>query len=403
MKLLSYLCLFALLATFAVGQQSSVELVNPNAPAKTANSALLPAVFAGWQKAKAQASQDPAQVDPANAAVLKEYGYTDSEQATYTRDGRTIQVRAARFADAGGAYGAFTFYKRPEMLVQKIGDQAASASELVLFYRTSVLVQAHLDQLTAMSAADLRELAAALPRASGAAANLPVLPQYLPHQSYIKNSAKYVMGPQALAQISSPVPAQFVDFARGGELALGKYTTDRGTADLVLISYPTPQIAGDHLRAIEAAIQQERSNGEAMTGAMRMARRTGPMLVVAAGEISDADARALLESVNYDANVTWSEPTYTGKKNNIGNLVVAALALAGIVLVISLAAGLAYGGVRVLVKRFLPDRVFDRSADVDIIRLRLADESPQVLPTADLAAREITFVESRSNGHERRT
>jgi len=364
--------------------------------------ALLPNTFSGWHRSAPKTLSNPAVADPANALALKEYGFNLWNSATYTRDGRTIQVKAARFADAGGAYGAFTFYKRPEMLVQKIGDQAASASELVLFYRTNVLVQAHLDQLTAMSAAELRELAAALPHASGSAANLPVLPQYLPHQAYVKNSAKYVMGPFALAQIGSPVPAQFVDFTRGGELALGKYTTDQGTADLVLISYPTPQIAGEHLRAIDAAIQQERTNTGAASTGMRMARRTGPMLVVAAGEISDADARSLLESVNYDANVTWSEPTYQGKKNNIGNLVVAALTLAGIVLVVSLAAGLAFGGIRVAVKRLLPDRVFDRSADVDIICLKLNDESPQAMSLPGIAATESIFIDSRSNGHERR-
>src|SRR5205085_6021962 len=142
----------------------------------------------------------------------------------------------------------------------------------------NVLVQAKLDQLTAMSAAELRGLAAALPRPSGSAANLPALPQYLPRQSYVKNSAKYVMGPLALARIGAPIPAQLVNFESGGELVLGDYTTDRGNAQLVLISYPTPQIAGERERAINSAIQQERSNtADASTG-LRLARRTGPIV-----------------------------------------------------------------------------------------------------------------------------
>ncbi len=56
-----------------------------------------------------QTSPDPAAADPTNAAVLKEYRFTDVATATYTRDdGRTLKIRAARFADASGAFGAYT-------------------------------------------------------------------------------------------------------------------------------------------------------------------------------------------------------------------------------------------------------------------------------------------------------
>ncbi len=57
---------------------------------------------------------DPAQADSAYPAVLKEYGFADSETATYTRDdGRKLTIKAAQFKDATGAYGAFTFYRQP--------------------------------------------------------------------------------------------------------------------------------------------------------------------------------------------------------------------------------------------------------------------------------------------------
>ena len=50
-------------------------------------------------------------------------------------------------ADASGAYGAFTYYKQPEMLNEKIGDQASSLNNRVLFYRGNVLVEAVFDKL----------------------------------------------------------------------------------------------------------------------------------------------------------------------------------------------------------------------------------------------------------------
>src|SRR5579871_1627384 len=87
---------------------------------------ILPDQFGGWQlSGHAQTSSDPAIADPVNAAVLKEYSFSDFESATYVRDdGRKLTLKAARFADASGAYGAFTFYKLPQMLVEKVGDQA---------------------------------------------------------------------------------------------------------------------------------------------------------------------------------------------------------------------------------------------------------------------------------------
>src|SRR5579859_7366545 len=146
--------------------------------------AVLPKQFGGWQiSGSVRASADPVTADPVNAAVLKEYGFTSFESAIYTRDdGRKLTLKAARFADASGAYGAYTYYKTPSMLIEKIGDGAASMNERVLFYRGNILVDAVFQKLSAMSAAELRELAEALPLPSGNTRNLPGLPAYLPTQ-----------------------------------------------------------------------------------------------------------------------------------------------------------------------------------------------------------------------------
>src|SRR5712692_2730087 len=237
------LAMFAVVAAFANG--------TPAGP-------ILPKQFAGWQiSGLVQPSKDPAAADPVNAALLKEYGFSDFESATYARDdGRKLKVKAARFGDASGAYGAFTYYKMPQMLTEKIGDQGASLSERVLFYRGNILVDVVFEKLTAMSAAELRELAGLLPLPSGSARNLPGLPAYLPRPGYVKNTAKYVVGPVGLQKVSAPLPAQLVDFSTGAEVVMGTYNTSGGDATLLLISYPTPQIAAEHLRRIDVARQQ---------------------------------------------------------------------------------------------------------------------------------------------------
>src|SRR5512141_566030 len=148
--------------------------------------ALLPQRFAGWDKTAPKASANPTDADPANAALLAEYGFTAFEGATYTKPGRTLKIKAARFKDRSAAYGAFTFYKTPQMNTEQIGDQAASANEHVLFYRGNVLVEAVFDRETAMSGAELRELADDLtvPKEEIAKGQPPII-DYVPRQSYV--------------------------------------------------------------------------------------------------------------------------------------------------------------------------------------------------------------------------
>jgi hypothetical protein len=342
----------------------------------TTTTAILPQQFAGWQiSGSAQTSKDPAVADSVNAALLKEYGFTDFESGTYTReDGRKLTVKAARFADASGAYGAFTYYKMPQMLKETIKDQGSSLNERVLFYRGSILVDAVFEKLSAMSTAELRDLSEVLPLPAGNARNLPVLPQYLPKLGYVKNTAKYVVGPVGLEKISSPLSTQLVDFSVGAEVALGTYQTADGAATLILISYPTPQIAAEHLRQLDAARQPDALGGPAIVnGGAIFDKRTGPMVVVAVGTISPAEARSLLGAVNYEADVTWNENTYTGKKNNLGNLLLNIFLLCAILIAFSAVAGLAFGGIRVLFTRILPERVLHREQEMEFISLNLSE------------------------------
>jgi len=350
------------------------------------SASILPKEFGGWQiSGPSRTSNDPAIADPVNAAVLKEYGFTNFESATYTRDdGRKLTLKAARFGDASGAYGAYTYYKTPAMLIEKIADGAASMNERVLFYRGNILVDAVFQKLSAMSAAELRELAQGLPLPPGNTRNLPGLPAYLPPQSYVKNTAKYVVGPAALRTLDAPIPAELVDFNAGAEVVVGNYNSSGGEATLMLISYPTPQIAGDHLRRIDAARTPTPQAGSAtVTNAAPVLqtpmfdKRTGPIVVVAAGPLSQAEAKSLLASVNYDANVTWNENTYFTKRDNLANLLVNVIILCFIIIGFALVAGVAFGGIRILAKRMFPERVFDRAESREFISLHLSEKPPE--------------------------
>jgi len=339
--------------------------------------AVLPENFGGWQLATREpAVSDPKIADPAEAPLLTEYGFQGLEAADYEQNGRHLKLKALRFHDATGALGAFLYYRQPQMNDETIGDLASSNNEHVIFYRANIVVQAVFDKLTAMSAAQLRELASMLPVAGGSDAKAADLPNYLSHTGQIANSTRYAEGPVGLDRIGAPVKADLVDFASGAEVVLSKYEADPGDATVTLIEYPTPQLATDHLKRIEDAHKmanaQQNPNGPALINLEQIyTRRTGPIVIIVSGLVTPNAVGKLLHSVNYDAEVTWNERWTFSKNNNLGYLMLNIFALAAVLMVLALVFGVGFGFLRVFASRMFPKHVRSAAEGQEFISLHL--------------------------------
>ncbi len=350
-----------LITTAAAYAQTKTALVRVN---------VLPKVFAGWQLGSDNISTDPAKADPVYTDLLKEDGFNLAETADYTKSDRKMSIKVARFGDATGAYAAFMFYRTPEMAKEDIADQAASNGTHILFRKGNLLVDVKLDKVMPMTAGELRELASDLPEPVGNSAKPPTVASFLPTAGIAENTVKYASGPVGLARIDSPIPASLVDFANtDAELAVADYNTGEGTAKLTIISYPNPAVAGKQLRAIEA---WQPAAAPGSTQALTVySKRTGRLVAVVTGNISQGEAKTLLASVNYDPEVTWNENTHFDRNNNLGSLLVNIIILIAIITGLAIVAGFAFGGVRILLKKMFPDRVFDRPDEIEIIRLNI--------------------------------
>jgi hypothetical protein len=335
-----------------------------SASAKEPQKAWLPAAFNGWQAAEAsrKSGADATAVDAADSSVLKEYGFADYESATYSRNGRSLQVKAARFNDASGALGAFSYYMQPQMRREDIGDRAVSNNSRILFYRGNILVDVTLERVTAMSAADLRALAEALPRPRGENSVPPNLPGYLPKPSLVANTDHYVEGPRAFERLGASIPSALVDFSKTHDVELARYSNRNGEATLVLVEYPTPQIAAERLRAWQAA---------SLPGAPFYFRRSGPLLAAVNGALDEREAQALLASINYDADVTWNQPSRPDRNHDSYGFIVALILLVVIILGLALLIGMMFGGLRVWTKKFLRGGAPGTPEEVEFIRLNL--------------------------------
>jgi hypothetical protein len=184
------------------------------------------------------------------------------------------------------------------------------------------------------------------------------------------------MGPAALAALAAPVSAGLVDFNDSAEVSLGNYNTQSGQATLMLISYPTPQLAAEHLRRIDAAhqiAQPQAGISEIENSGSFFDKRTGPIVAIASGPISPSDAKSLLGMVNYEANVTWNTPSDSHEVHDLYMLILNVVILCAILGVLAVVAGLAFGGFRIWIKRLFPGKVFDRPEQIEFISLHLTE------------------------------
>lgn len=305
----------------------------------------------------ATGSSVPEAADAANASVLKEYGFQQFATAHYTNDGNTLAIRAIRFQDASGAYGAFTFYRRPGSIPEQIGLSAAWDGSHVLFWSGGTLVDGVLDHTTPMTAAELRELAKDLPRPSGSANVAPSLPAYLPRQGLDANLTHYSLGPEAYARGGGVLPPSLVNFGLSAESVTANYSGKEGDGQVTLLIYPTPQMAAARLRDIDAFLKagDTRSTWPQPLADSRpealLTKRSGPIIAITTGSFAAPAARRLLSQINYEANVVWNNPQgYVGEGSKVARLLLGIFALTGILGGAAILLGLFLGGGRALVR-----------------------------------------------------
>ena len=135
---------------------------------------------------------------------------------------------------------------------------------------------------------------------------------------------------------------------------------------LLLIDYPTPQLAEQHLHHLDAVLSAAEKQ------ARTTVERKGSLLSIVLRPSSTAFAEELRNGVHYQTEVTWNEPTHKITDPPwvviLGRIIILTLLFMGL----AVAVGAAFGGVRVLLKTFFPGKVFDRPGQMDVLQLGLS-------------------------------
>ena len=349
-----------------------------NKPVSKPDVPLLPSAFAGWEASSpAKPVTDPAQADPASAIALKEYGFTDALLGEYTRSGETLKVRALRFTDASGAYGAYSFYRQSGWPREEIGTGAASDHNRVLFWIGNVVVDSQFPRVSAMSGSELRELAAAIPVPAGNKSLAPPILGNLPQKDLDGQTTHYALGPAGYSGSGGVLPPELVGFDRGAETATATYKLRSGLATLTIINYPTPQMAVAQEKAISDYLKAGNTPQHPFTKALQDSNpavlevhRSGPLVALVSGDPIQDEGHKLLARVHFDADMSAIPGQSSNDIQKTAQLLLGIVSLVAIMFAASLLLAIFLGGGRALY-RFARGKPLSSVYDEEFTKLDL--------------------------------
>jgi hypothetical protein len=292
---------------------------------------------------------DAAGLNAQDKSVLAEDGLKRFAQSDYaasaSRGASEASVTAYRFVDTSGAISAYDYFRKPGMRVEHLGDNAVSSGEELLLRSGVTLVHANFKAGHAAMAELAKELIEHLPKVGGAAGTAPLLPTLVPAKGFDAQTTKYALGPAGYAAMDGVLPANAVGFDKSAEAVTAKA---KNGGVLTLVLYPTPKIAGEHLKMVQPAITQQ----GAAAGTVVL-RREGPLLAITSGAWSAAAAKATVEGIHLRTEVSFDKPMpveFHAEVKKTYSLLTSIAIFCGIACLAALVLGLFFGGGRAAIR-----------------------------------------------------
>ncbi len=236
--------------------------------------------------------------------------------------------------------------------------------------RGRFLVRVPRPQSDKISRSEFRALLVSIGGLSPSPSSLSQLPPAIPSESLVPGSEKYFLGPYAMRQVLPSFPVDLVGFAQGAEVQLGRYGNRDDSPQLILISYPTPQIARARFAHFQRILLLE---GEG-TRDSYFGRRSSSYIFLISGVSSKRAAARLMDQLGSNLEVTWDQRPPQGLEEyalEVANLIIGNLVLVGIVMLLGLTGGVLIFVARRLIDRYLPQTMLAREEHGGVIRLGL--------------------------------
>jgi hypothetical protein len=337
----------------------------------------LPSSFAGWTAATPATAISPTGLDPIlgpDTAAFREYVLKSVEQRSYTQGAQAASATLYRLRDPSSAYGAYTFLRNDALSAADLGSFASVSHDRALIVVGEMLLDVSVPAKQARpSDADLKQLAALLDK-NADHTPYPFIGEHLPEKGRVRDSERYVIGPLSLAHFVPLGTDDWMGFDHSAETILARYKVAGKDETLLIASYPTQQVAADKFAGMLRRFVFD-PPGEVPPGQnVLFGKRVSSFIAVVVGAPSRQSANKILDQVGYESNVTWDEPKQTLTEPGINSMIVEAFLGTGAIMVFAVAAGIGFGGIRVLVKIFFPNKIFDREKQIEILQLGISSK-----------------------------
>jgi hypothetical protein len=338
---------------------------------------ILPSAFAGWTASAPSTIVPLGSLDPLlgpDTTAFREYILKSVEQRAYTQGTQTASITLYRLRDPSSAYGAYTFLRSDPLSAADLGSYASTSHDRALIVVGEMLLDITAPAKQARpSDADLKQLADLLDKKADHTP-YPFVGEHLPDKGRVRDSERYVIGPLSLAHFVPLGTDDWIGFDNSAETILARYQVGGKEETLLISSYPTQQIAAAKFAGMLRRFVFDPPGGVAPGQNVLFGKRVSSFIAVVAGAPSRQAANKVLDQVVYESNVTWDEPKQTLTEPGINSMIVEAFLGTGVIMIFAVAAGIGFGGIRLLVKIFLPNKIFDREKQIEILQLGISSK-----------------------------
>ena len=292
--------------------------------------------------------QELSLIRPLEVIILNEYGFQYLHELSLHCQQQKIKVKIYRMIDSVATYGIFTFYRTPRSSpLKSFPIMAQEGSNWIAFAQSNFYVQVYRKETSNSSRTLTLKIASYLSKALPRDWELPSIVHHLPKNNKLSNSEVFVMGHHALNQRFNLYTDDLFGLKHGAEAVLANYKSTNDLAKLLLIIYPNQHLAKKYLKLGYQKYRNQNPNKQIFY------KREGPLAIIVLDSNNPEFATSFLEQVSYVSSVTWDPKL---QPILVGQMMLDVFRYVGVVVGGAILTGLFFGGLRVFLTRFLPEK-----------------------------------------------
>lgn len=266
-----------------------------------------------------------------NSALWKEYGFVSDQVA---REGK-LNIHSYQFKDLTGALAAWESMRPPNAQPCDVAPICSRTGNDFLIATGNYVLRL---SGPAPTKAEIEAVINTLP--DRRETSLPAILTFLPQEGLVPNSTRYILGPESLKAFAPELSEATAGFDQSAEAQVAAYKfRNENPAHLALFYYPTPEMARLHVTDLKVHAGPH-------------VKRSGVLVAVIYGPVTDDAADTLLSRVSYEAKITWNETPPPSPIKPLYQLLLNIIYLSVILSCLCITAGLIYAGMRIYRRRY---------------------------------------------------